>query len=241
MSTRQHLVEEWKANLATNAQDDIGRERRFGWFRQVYTRIYRFLISYYGEGEWRGSGEDDALLSTSRMPFVDYRPTTDGLVPKSAERIRATLDSIHDSNPRIATPGTTQGVGDDTWVVVAARKKLQAANAVHRRLAVCGIPARIQNRTTDIAIAVPHRDFSAALQAIEHTMTTPMTTQRIWIRKRIDPTSAVGVMLLLATGLTCLTCVLIDDSLYDQSIVVCGLWFAGLAAGWLCVSGRNRS
>lgn len=121
MNARQHLVEEWKANLAANAQDDLGREGRFGWFRQVYTRVYRFLISYYGEGEWRGLGDDDALPSTSRMPFVDYRPTTDGLVPKSADRIRATLDSIHDSNPGIAMPGTTQGVGDDTWVVVAAR------------------------------------------------------------------------------------------------------------------------
>lgn len=241
INTRQHLVEGWKANLAVNTQEDVDRERSFAWFRQIYSRIYRFLISCYGEGEWRGAGEESQVSvgpssDASRMAFVDYRSTTVGLVPKSAERIRATLDSIHDSNPGIAIPGTTTSIGDDTWVVVAARKRCKAANAVHRRLIVCGIDARIQNRTTDIAIAVPHKDFSAALYAIRHI--TP--ANRWWIRKQIDTTTAVGAALLAATILTGLTSVLVNETRNDVSFVVCALSFVALASIWLCVSIRKR-
>ena len=94
MDTRQQLVEEWKAKLAASVPTEKDDERRFAWFRQIYTRIYRFLVSCYGEGEWRGDDDDSSLKAdsqstASRMPFVECVPPSDGLLPKSPERIRA--------------------------------------------------------------------------------------------------------------------------------------------------------
>ena len=241
MDTRQQLVEDWKAKFAASSQLPTDHGTRFAWVRQLYTRIYRFLISSYSAGDWRGAGDNsststDSSSIHSRMPFVDYRPTTGGQTPKSAGRIRATLDSIHSSNPGIATAGTMTGVSDDTWVVVAANKKSESAHAVHQRLTSCGIEARIQNRTTDIAIVVHHQDFSAALDAIQHV--TP--AKPIRKRRRIDPVCAVGILLLVATAFSCLICLLLDDTVHDLSALLIAISAAGLAAGWLSDRGWGR-
>ncbi|MDA1052217.1 MAG: hypothetical protein O3C40_17305 [Planctomycetota bacterium] len=172
MDTRQHLVEEWKAKLEASSQPPAENGERFAWVRQIYARIYRFLVSCYGEGEWRGADDDPSLngelrSTASRMPFVECVPTSNGLLPKSPERIRAALESIHGSNPGIATPGTMVGVEDDTWIVVAARKRPKSARAVHRRLVACGIEARLLGRTTDMAVLVRHEDFQRALAAVQ--------------------------------------------------------------------------
>jgi|GEM_PF-5163842 len=238
MDTRQQLVEDWKTKFAASSQPPTEGGTRFAWVRQLYTRIYRFLISSYGAGDWRGAGDDSSLSvdsssTTSRMPFVDYRPSADGLLPKSAERIRNTLDAIHSSNPGIATAGTLTGISDDTWIVVAARKNFKLARAVHQMLASRGIESRIQNRTTDIAIVVRHQDFTAAFDAIQQAVPTKQTS----IRRRTDPASAVGLVLLMASVFTCLTCILLGETM--RFIVIASMP-AGLAAGWLSYRGWRR-
>lgn len=170
------------------------------------------------------------------MPFVDHCSTTTGLRPKSADRIRATLDSIHDSNPGIAVPGTTTGVDGDTWVVVAAHRSRKAANLSHHRLILCGIEARIQNRTTDVAVAVPHKEFSAALYAIRHVA----MANRIWIRRRVDLTCIVGVTLFAVVILTGLMCAVVWEGVQHAAVIFLVLSFAAFASIWLCLAGRNR-
>ncbi|MBC8353763.1 MAG: hypothetical protein H8E66_17325 [Planctomycetes bacterium] len=241
MDSRQHLVDQWKTKLAASERLPEDAEKRFGWVRQIYARIYRFLVAYYGEGEWSGVAGDssampDSRSATSRMPFVDCSSTTDGLAPKTSERIRNTLDSIHRSNPGLAIPGTMSCVAEDTWVVVAARKKSRAAQVVHRRLVACGIESQLLSRTTDTAIVVHHEDFPVALEAIKNTV----PTRQIWITRTADARSAVGLALLLATLLTLGMCLLVDSSARDLSITLCALWLAGMASAWLGLGGRTR-
>jgi hypothetical protein len=241
MDTRQQLIEDWKAKFAVSSQLSTDHGTRFAWVRQLYTRIYRFLISSYSAGDWRGAGDDssvsvDSSSTTSRMPFVDYRPSVGGLVPKSAERIRNTLDAIHRSNPGIATAGTMSGVSGDTWIVVATRKESASARAVHQMLTSRGIESRIQNRTTDIAIIVYHQDFTAALDAIQQAV--PM--KQISIRRRTDPASAVGLVLLIASVFTCVTCLLLGETVFNRTVSVIAISAGGLAAGWLFYRGVSR-
>ncbi|HUG66976.1 MAG TPA: hypothetical protein VMM76_04445 [Pirellulaceae bacterium] len=244
MDTRQQLVEDWKAKLAASSQPPVECGERFAWVRQVYARIYRFLISCYGEGEWRGAGDDSSLnadsqSTVSRMPFVECVPTSDGLLPKSPERIRAALESIHGSNPGIATPGTMTGVSDDAWVVVAARKYLKSARAVHRRLMVCGIEARLQNRTTDTAIVVRYGEFDQALEVIERVGRDKQI--RIRIRRRVNPKESVGVLLLILSVLTLLGLALVSNP--SQRIIVAvafALWVVGLVSGWFAIRRGKR-
>ncbi len=268
MDTRQQLVEEWKAKLEANSQPPAENAGQFGWVRQIYTLIYRFLVSCYGEGKWRG-GDDASSLNAglpstaSRMPFVESAPVNDGLLPKSPERIRAALESIHSSNPGIATPGTTVGVEDDTWVVVAARKKSQFSRTVLRMLAASGIEARLLNRTTDIAVVVRHKDFQRAVAVVqsagqprrirvtygifkwtmEPSDEDSGEARKFRISKRVDPAGAVGVLLLILSILTFLAVVLLfHDTLQRATPVaaVTALWIAGLLASWLWFRGHNR-
>ncbi|MEO8498896.1 MAG: hypothetical protein ABI614_27860 [Planctomycetota bacterium] len=265
MDTRQHLVEDWKAKLAANSQPAADGGERFAWIRQVYTRIYRFLVTCYGEGEWRGNAEiaslnADSHSNTSHMPFVECVPPGDGLLPKSPELIRAALESIHDSNPGIAAAGTMGGVEDDSWVVVDAWKKSEYARAVHRRLVAYRIKARLQHRTTDTAVIVRHADFQKALavvQAIgrprqirifpgimkwtmEPTVENVGRARKFRVRRTVDPASSVGVFLLFGSLVTFLALMLFNDApLGTLPFYLCTLWFAGLAAGWLLIRSRR--
>ena len=265
MDTRQQLVEEWKAKLAASEQTPAASNERFAWVRQIYTRIYRFLVSYYGDGEWRGDRDDsspraNSQSTVSRMPFVECVPPSDGLLPKSPERIRATLESIHDSNPGIATAGTMGGVEVDSWVIVDAQKKSQYARVVHQRLVACGIETRLLHRTTDMAVVVRHEDFQDAL-AVVQAIGRPRQirimpglvkwslrpevenvgqARRIRISKRVDPRSAVGAFLLLSTVLAFLAFILLNDTMPRAlPFAICALWIAGLASGWLYLRGRR--
>ncbi len=167
MSVRQNIVDDWSAKLAdvSHASDD----GRFAWLRQVYARIYRFLTARYGpEGDWRVS--DDVGTSNraeSAMPFVDNTGATLGLQPKQSDRIRRTLDAIHDSSPNLAASGTTTATRDDLWLAVAAFKKSSHARALRRRLEACRIEAGIQTRSSDMAILVRHEDFQDAMAVVQ--------------------------------------------------------------------------
>jgi hypothetical protein len=241
MDTRRHLVEEWKAKLEASSHPLVESGERFAWVRQIYTRIYRFLVSCYGEGEWRGAGDEsnlnaDSPSTASRMPFVEHCSTTDGLAPKSPERIRAALESIHSSNPGIATPGTTVGVEDDSWIVVAAQRKPKFARAVHRRLVACGIEARLLDRTTDKAVVVRYEDFDRALVAIQKVG----GPAQIRLGKRIDPKGAVGTVLLISTACTFLAIALTTDAMISNvPIALFAAWIAAVASGWLFFRGRK--
>lgn len=267
MDTRHQLVEEWKAKCEASSQSPPERGTRFAWVRQIYSRIYRFLISSYGTGNWRGAVDDsdvsvDSRSITSRMPFVDHRPSAGGLVPKTGDRIRATLESIHNSNPGIVTAGKMSGVEDGSWVVVDARKKSEYARAVHRGLVAYGIEARLQNRATDTAVAVRHVDFQKALTVVESigrprrirsfpgvikwsmepNVEEFLRTQNIRVRKSVDPIGAVGIVLLYSSIFTFIAIVvLFHDTLQRATPVAAAfaLWVAGLLASWLCVRSRR--
>lgn len=265
MDTRLQLVEEWKAKLEANSHPPDENGERFAWIRQVYTRIYRFLISCYGEGEWRADDDasslnTDSWSTASRMPFVEEVSTSDGLLPKSPERIRAALESIHGHNPGIATPGTTVGVEEDTWVVAAAQKKAKFARTIRRRLVACGIEARLLNRTTDIAVVVRYKDFQEAVTVVQaigpptriglHPLFSVWSmepidekvgrSREIRISKGVDPRRAVGTFVLIATVFTFLEIALTTDAMQPNVVfALCGLWIAALAFGWLYGRGRT--
>ena len=254
MDTRQQLVEDWKSKLAASSQSPVERGERFAWVRQVYARIYRFLVSCYGEGEWRGAGDDSSLnadsqSTASRMPFVECVPTSDGLLPKSPERIRAALESIHGSNSGIATPGTMTGVSDDAWVVVAAQRYVKDARSVRRYLAASRIESRLQRRATDTAILVRYRDFEAACVRVcrrrnaETIKVIGMPTIKVTrIRRQVNHVASVGFLLLVSTLLTFIVTIFVlaeGPGLSSPTSRIWMLWIAGLAAGWLYYSGRH--
>lgn len=237
MQPRHYLVEEWKAKLAASAVSPEEQDRRFTWIRTIYSRVYRFLLAFYGDGEWRGVDTDGSTeQSASRMPFVEVGVWIEGARPKSRESIRQTLASIHDSNPGLAVAGTTAGVDEDTWVVVAARKKSSAVRAVLRRLERHGIQAGSQSRTTDKAILVRHQDFAAALKAIEDIG----RFEQIVISRAAARTGVIGLVLLATTSVALGAVLFLPAPTVNIAPSICALVISYVAGMWLIMLGTHR-
>jgi hypothetical protein len=246
MTTRQELRQRWEMGLEANAgQSEEGS--RFQWIRLVYLRIYRFLISRYGGGDWRvdsvdGTDVEGVELASSPMPFVDHTDNAIGLEPKSHELIRDKLAAIHDANEDRQTPGATQGLSGQDWVVVASSKRRQTADRIQNKLRAHGFQVRKMNRTTDYGIEVRYAEFAKALLALQEADPSPPAT-----RYRITgrPLSR-GSRLVSLTGLTiagfCLCCwaaLIVNDAIAHvprQSLImmsilfVCGVFWALLPA-----------
>ena len=211
MTARQQLVERWQDGLAENEQRLADGSGRFRWLRQVYRRIFRFLLATYGTSAWRADTaaqesptSDDT--SGSHMPFVDHTATATGQDPKSPARIRATLKSVHNANvPKL--PGRQSQLLKQSWVTVAATNDRRIAKTMQKQLAASGISARRVWRTTDYAIEVPYYCFYEALQRIAGT---PLHSTRRGYHLRFSPQFTVSMGLLGVTTVFATMCLFLS-------------------------------
>ena len=172
MAARQQLIDRWQAGLDENAEA-AKEASRFRWLRQVYVRIYRFLISRYSRADGRedspdGVSNDDVELATSLMPFVDHTADATGLEPKSTEQIRDKLAAIHAANERRQPSGVMQAVSTKSWVPIAAGKDRKSLERIRRKLASHGFDVRTEHRTTDFCVEVRYGDFDDAIVVLRH-------------------------------------------------------------------------
>ena len=172
MKTRQDLLQRWRSGLEANAAQ-TDENSRFHWIHRVYVRIYRFLISRYGSGDWRadsadGGREDEVEFATSAMPFVDNTADVTGLEPKSNEQIRRKLAAIHEANDHQPPRGSATRLTVQQYVAVASSKNHKTVDRIWKTLSAHGFHARIVNRTTDYVIEVRHGDFDEALNVLRH-------------------------------------------------------------------------
>jgi hypothetical protein len=156
MSRRDALLTEWRTRLAECERQLAGdpgtlpsRQSRWTWLRQMQARLLRFLIAQYGrEGAWQSFADDDVLLP---MDAADHSAATgsavaasaaewSGAPPKSADRIRATLDTIHARNQGGMPAGPLRdGLPDDCPVVLASFRRREMGAYFCRHLRHQGI------------------------------------------------------------------------------------------------------
>lgn len=244
MNVRQSLVDDWTTKLADVSREAGSDGGRFVWVRQIYARIYRFLTTRYGDGEWRSDERDSVVDPSLRaaghaMSFVDNSGVAEGVQPKRSELIRKTLDAIHESSPGIATPGTANASLTDIWVAVAAFKKASQARALYRRLTACRIEAGIQHRAGDTAVLVRHEDFQDAMTVVQRPL--PVTSRKLLMIRDGSPASVVGSVLLAVSLMTLLVVMVnAEHSTRFSPWPWLGLWFASIAAAWLCFHDRDK-
>ncbi len=105
-TAREEIIAEWRKQLAEAEEPVDADSQRTAWLTRLKLRLYRFLISLYGDGRWNGS-DSDAEESPHAGPFVvseEALPLT-GKPAKDASQIRDVLKSVAEASDGRTKPG----------------------------------------------------------------------------------------------------------------------------------------
>jgi len=169
MSAQTRIVERWRARLAESRQRVAECPAHRRWVHQIYARIYQFLISCYGIGEWRTDEDADRSpdVETSHMEFVDNTVGEHGARPKSAERIRATLDAVHEARGNAPSPGQRGSLEYADWIAVASQSGAVSPKRFIRLLRLNDIESRQVRRGDDVIVEVYAGRREEAMELLE--------------------------------------------------------------------------
>jgi hypothetical protein len=175
MSDWPQLVAYWRTRLEENQSECAHGSTHLQWLRRAYIRVYRFLLSQYGEpkvndapqrppaGEQGQQPFPTAAVEASCMALVDNTPDHRGRPPKSVGKIQNVLKGIHCANPRDDEPGPlAHGLPSAVWLTVASRRERWIPAECVRFLQQRGIPARRAVRGDDVVVEVARKDFESA-------------------------------------------------------------------------------
>jgi hypothetical protein len=174
MASRSQLVEGWRVVLAENQRLLTEGSPRRRWIRQIYVQLYRFLVSCYGGEDWQADAEREGTGEgqPSRMEFVDHTLGEKGTQPRSAERIRATLDAVHAACDTPWPRGTLSGgLRDTDWIAVASESSLVSPRRLVLLLRVNGLTARQVRRGDDVIVEVHAAQREEAMGVLERNRT----------------------------------------------------------------------
>ena len=106
-TTREQLIADWRDRLA---EANAAGSPRGAWLNRVRIRLYRFLLSLYGEGRWNASAHADAQPADHDKSAVIFDlpealPLA-GKPAKSDETISAALKSVAGAQGNRCPPGT---------------------------------------------------------------------------------------------------------------------------------------
>lgn len=177
MPNRAELVARWQDQLAT-AESLLETDAcRLRWLWRMRTRLFRFLLSCYGEGSWTPEHESTTGdIDPPLTPFIDNTAELSGLQPKSPARIRSALKSVHNANDRVETAGPyALGLVKEDWIRVAAFRDGTNPGGFMKLLASSGIAARKRAIGREIAVEVQRVDFDAAIALFREL--APRTSQ----------------------------------------------------------------
>ncbi len=220
MSTRVALVNRWRSKLDEAQQLLVAGSPRLEWLRRTQVRLYRFLLSLYGDGQWQAdqhSSCDDAGEESSAAHVRSFAVSEPycGSPPKSPGQIRAALKSLHAANqgnaPRAGAVDLNQ---NPTWLIVATQRDRYRPDKCVKLLHTCGIEARKTRRGRDVAVEVPRDDFDKALSLLRQDPYRDQESVRTKVRKgwRYFVANASLAALVFSFVITSLTAVFLVES-----------------------------
>ena len=193
-TARDKLISDWRERLAAAEAVDTTAESRPAWLARLQIRLYRFLLSLYGDAEWTTapprraalkSAADEALGavvfdSSAALPLA-------GKPPKSLGQIQAVLKSVANAQTQTPPAGPlTQGLPPESWVTVAlaASKHWHRINRVTEMLSKRGIESRLQFHGSRYVLEVHATDFE---QAVQIARQLPPQPARVVIARQSEP------------------------------------------------------
>jgi hypothetical protein len=119
--SRKELIADWRRRLLAAETAPVEESPRLAWLARVRIRLYRFLLSLYGGGDWHAappSNTDSDTTVTFDAP--DVLPLA-GKPAKGKDLIRSVLENV--AGARDAPPERgpwIDGIPRDKWIVVVA-------------------------------------------------------------------------------------------------------------------------
>src|SRR5688500_8104695 len=95
--SRDKLLTDWRQCLDAADAEPVGSSHRRAWLARVRRRLYRFLLSLYGDGQWRAATPPPA---DSASPAVFDLPEAESFAGKPAKdigKIRSVLKTVASS------------------------------------------------------------------------------------------------------------------------------------------------
>ena len=173
-TARDKLISDWRERLAAAEAVDTTAESRPAWLARLQIRLYRFLLSLYGDAEWTTtpprravpkSAADEATAavifdSSAALPLA-------GKPPKSLGQIQAVLKSVANAQTQAPPAGPLKGgLPPESWVTVAlaATKHWHRINHLAESLQRRGVETRLRHHGSRYVLEVHASDFEKAVQ-----------------------------------------------------------------------------
>lgn len=164
-ASREQLIAEWRERLSSAEASPTDSTTRPAWLLRVRVRLYRFLLSLYGDGDWNASPQQSSKPPSLVFDSSDAL-SLEGKPAKDSDSIRAALATVASAKPTVPELGPlAAGLPPDSWVVAASSKyhwlaregfQLLQSNGLHPRL-------RQQGRVTFIEVQAGERSTAFAL------------------------------------------------------------------------------
>ncbi|QDU30145.1 hypothetical protein ETAA8_52640 [Anatilimnocola aggregata] len=195
MTTRDELLEQWQDGLA---EADRASERGVTWSDRLRIKLYRFLLSMYGQSTWPGEPSDvDNEQGRARSTLTVDKPPDHGLgkAPRTRAEILAGLRNVKGLSEELAPPGPLQqGLEPDSPVVVAANRKRAKIEPLVRHLRSLGVEPEVRFAGSLWQVFVPHRNAAYAAQEIAEFTPPPPPPMPV-IELKCSRSSLSGVVL----------------------------------------------
>lgn len=186
-TARDKLISDWRERLAAAEAVDTTAESRPAWLARLQIRLYRFLLSLYGDAEWttmpprRAVPKSAADQQTGAVIFDSSAALPlAGKPPKSLGQIQAVLKSVVNAQSQAPPAGPlTGGLLPESWVTVAlaAPKHWHRINYVAESLRRRGIESRLKLHGSRYVLEVHASDFEQGLQIARQPPPRPVQRQ----------------------------------------------------------------
>src|SRR5262245_13622379 len=166
MTTRDQLIADWQKRLGAASSTPDEPTSRAAWLSRLRFRLYRFLLSLYGDGRWNAATDDDAEQPRGGVVIDDQALPLAGKPAKAPGKIQSVLKSVVSAQDRAAEQGPLATELNDPWVVVACTSDGLDVERCAQQLNAKGIVARVIGRSADTTLEVRKRQQFAATKLI---------------------------------------------------------------------------
>lgn len=215
----------WSQRLGECERDSHQPPSRVTWLRQIYARVYRFLIAQYGD-----LPTDEPAASS--MPFVDCSAPLAGKAARPVGELQTALKHIHAAQSA-PPPVLKEDKPAPVWITVAKHFEHFDFEACRELLLSHGLEVQVLRQGTHRLLQVPLADRNAAFALLATHRQQLRVPAEVVAERRETFQQLIGLLgggLAFALGWLGMGVLLRDSGDYEQ-------WYAlVLLAGMLVVA-----
>jgi hypothetical protein len=204
-TAREELIADWRRRLAAAGDVHEQPSSHATWLACLRARLYRFLLSLYGDGRWNASLGDaqDAAQRGDSVVFAQGALPLAGKQAKSETQIRAVFSSLAKAQDHVCPAGPiVGGLPANSWVVAAAASGATDIRACLHLLRSRGIQARRTRAGDDDLVEVMAGEREAAFAIIAANQEGLQLSPPRRGVSRVPPWGAVAAFSLMALTFT---------------------------------------